>query len=65
MVEHRIPNPGVAGSSPPVPATFKINKHFQLMKLMGSIYCKCKEEIDDEKRVKKCKTRVSESYLPN
>ena len=28
MVEHRIPNPGVAGSSPPVPATFIISKPF-------------------------------------
>ena len=37
MVEHRIPNPGVAGSSPPVPATFIISK----ATLISFIYNQC------------------------
>ncbi len=36
MVERRIPNPMVAGSNPPWPAT-----HFKLMVPMGFIGSKC------------------------
>jgi hypothetical protein len=50
MVEHRIPNPGVVGSSPPSPANNKY-WHLQLIQLLGSIDWKCKEETDDEKHV--------------
>ncbi len=33
MVEHRIPNPGVAGSSPPTPAT-----HILLVKQKNALF---------------------------